>query len=125
MPAPVRRQGGRDLKAVAAGAAARVRRARRRASAPATLQPTTHHNTPPPPPRAVKKVALAVFLFLAGFSMLAGGLYIWYTQPGEGRGALQKISSDRGGSTQRCWQLGTFVHLVTRSQTRDEVRLQC
>ncbi|GBF95816.1 hypothetical protein Rsub_08252 [Raphidocelis subcapitata] len=35
--------------------------------------------------RAIKKVALALFLFLAGFSMLAGGLYIWYTQPGQGR----------------------------------------
>ena len=37
--------------------------------------------------RAIKKVALAVFLFVAGFSMLAGGLYIWYTHPGEGKGA--------------------------------------
>lgn len=35
--------------------------------------------------RIIKKVALALFLFLAGFSMLAGGLYIWYTRPSEGR----------------------------------------
>ena len=36
--------------------------------------------------RAVRKVALAVFLFVAGFAMLAGGVYLKYTQPGEGRG---------------------------------------
>ncbi|KAI8472688.1 MAG: hypothetical protein J3K34DRAFT_413307 [Monoraphidium minutum] len=34
--------------------------------------------------RITKKVCLALFLFLAGFGMLAGGIYLWYTDPGEG-----------------------------------------
>lgn len=35
--------------------------------------------------RTVKKVSLAIFLFLAGFGMLAGGIYLWYTSPGQGK----------------------------------------
>jgi len=52
--------------------------------------------------RAIKKVALALFLFLAGFSMLAGGLYLWYTRPGEGKGAPATVLAACAGLTPLC-----------------------
>lgn len=97
-----------------------------RTPAPGVTPPTS----PPGPPArsALRKVALAVFLFLAGFSMLAGGLYIWYTRPKEGSGAAprqraRRMRRPRAASVRGCLCEGRRQGAAPRMQAQGTLLL--